>query len=763
MMGGKGGSQTVGYWYSGTFHMGLCRGPVDELIEIRGDDKTMFPSPNANAVVTNGFVFSPPRAQQQPTITASGTYPINAPNLYGGEKQEGGVTGTLTMLMGEATQMPSPALAGIEGGARPGYRGITSVVFKGRIAAMNPYIKPWAFRLRRHLMGWNTPVWQSSLVRIGSRGFNPAHIIYQCLTDPEWGAGEDPNAGLDLASFTAAAQTLYNEGLGLCLRWVMQDSIGAFIRLVQDHISGVCVVDPTTNKTMLKLLRGDYDAAAMVKDPTAIIDEGDIVEMTSYQYPVINESVNEVTVNYVDVTTNKSGAVTYQNLANVQAQGKVVSESVTYNGAWNADLAARLAARDCHTKSALLIKGETKIKARRWQDVKVGDVKLLSWSREKCALMPIRILEVNYGDAEARTVTISWAQDQFGVPQGTYVQAPPSQWTPPVNAPQPVVQPVVFEATYRDLARTLDTANLNALTPDTSFVAAVARRPAGTVAYSYELCSRIGGADFKLQNTGSFCEGGTLVAAIGPGDRSITVTGFDDLTTVATGTAALLDGEWVRVDSVNASLGVITVGRGCVDTPPVPHAQGASIWFYQDHEAQDATEYLTGETTDTKLLTITSAGMLDPAQATTLSVKMNQRQARPYPPGKLQIQGQTNPTLIEGALSLTWAHRSRLLQADQLIDTTQASIGPETGTTYTVRVYLNGKLDSTTTGITTPSAAPAVSGDGQVTLQIDAVCNGRTSWQPLAASFTYNRGPTRFSEDGDTRLTEAGDTRILEK
>jgi hypothetical protein len=761
-MGGKGGSQTVGYWYSGTFHMGLCRGPVDELIEIRGDDKTMFPSPNANAVVTNGFVFSPPRAQPQPTITASGTYAINAPNLYGGEKQEGGVTGTLSVLMGEATQMPSPALASIEGGARPAYRGITSVVFKGRIAAMNPYIKPWAFRLRRHLKGWNTAVWQPSLVQIG-RGMNPAHIIYQCLTDPEWGAGEDPSAGLDLTSFTAAAQTLYNEGLGLCLRWVMQDSIGAFVRLVLDHISGVCVVDPTTNKTMLKLFRGDYDAAAMAKDPAAIIDESDIVEMTSYQYPVINESVNEVTVNYVDVTTNKSGAVTYQNLANVQAQGKVVSEAVTYAGAWNSDLAARLAARDCHTKSALLIKGETKIKARRWQDVKVGDVKLLSWSREQCLWMPIRILEVDYGDAQARTVTIRWAQDQFGVPQGTYVQAPPTPWTPPANVPQPVVQPVAFEVGYRDLARYLDTANLNALTPDTSFVAAVARRPAGTVAYSYELCSRTGSGNFQLQTAGTFCDGGTLVAAIGPGDRSITLTGFEDLTTVATGMAALLDGEWVRVDSIDANAGVLTIGRGCSDTPPVPHAVGAPIWFYEDHAAQDGTEYLTGETIDTKLLTVTSAGMLDPALAATFSVKVNQRQARPYAPGKLQIQGQTYPTLIEGALSLTWAHRSRVLQADQLIDTTQASMGPEPGTTYTVRVYLNGKLDSTTTGITTNSATPAVSGDGQVTVQIDAVCNGRTSWQPVAASFTYNRGPTRLSEDGDTRLTETGDSRILEK
>ena len=37
---------------------------------------------------------------------------------------------------------------------------------------------------------------------------NPAHIIYQCLTDTAWGMGY-PTSALDDASFTAAANTLY--------------------------------------------------------------------------------------------------------------------------------------------------------------------------------------------------------------------------------------------------------------------------------------------------------------------------------------------------------------------------------------------------------------------------------------------------------------------------------------------------------------------------------------------------------------------------
>src|SRR3546814_12715191 len=56
--------------------------------------------------------------------------------------------------------------------------------------------------------------------------------------------------------------------------------------------------------------------------------------------------------------------------------------------------------------------------------------------------------------------------------------------------------------------------------------------------------------------------------------------------------------------------------------------------------------------------------------------------------------GVAYPATVEGALALSWSHRDRRGQADQLIDTTTGNIGPEAGTTYTVAVHLNGVLDS---------------------------------------------------------------------
>ena len=45
------------------------------------------------------------------------------------------------------------------------------------------------------------------------------------------------------------------------------------------------------------------------------------------------------------------------------------------------------------------------------------------------------------------------------------------------------------------------------------------------------------------------------------------------------------------------------------------------------------------------------------------------------------------PATAFARLDLAWAHRDRLLQADRLIEHEAGSIGPEPGTTTTVRVY----------------------------------------------------------------------------
>ena len=98
-----------------------------------------------------------------------------------------------------------------------------------------------------------------------------------------------------------------------------------------------------------------------------------------------------------------------------------------------------------------------------------------------------------------------------------------------------------------------------------------------------------------------------------------------------------------------------------------------------------------------------------------------------------------------------------------MVDSEQASIGPEPGTTYTARWYLQDTLVRTQAGITaaTDSYLPPVGSGGKtLRVEIEAVRDGFTSWQRLQHTFLYRA--QLVTEAGDRIVTEAGDPIILE-
>jgi len=211
----------------------------------------------------------------------------------------------------------------------------------------------------------------------------------------------------------------------------------------------------------------------------------------------------------------------------------------------------------------------------------------------------------------------------------------------------------------------------------------------------------------------------------------------------------------VRIDTIDEGAGTVTLARGCADTVPVQHAAGDRIYFYGDDAGTDAREYVDGELVHAKLLTRTSTEVLDAGSAPDDTVVMNGRQARPYPPGNFQIGGVAYPLTESGALAMTWSHRDRVLQADTLIDTLAADIGPEAGTTYTVRIYADGVLEHTETGITGNSFSYTGLSDGVLMrIELFAVRDTLESWQTHIREFLY------ITTAIDFRITTASDIRI---
>ncbi len=414
-------STTVGYKYYLGIHFALSHGPVDAITRIEIGEKEAWTG----------------------SRTSSGTITINQHKLFGGRDREGGIVGNLDVMMGESTQAANTYLASEIAGPMPAFRGITSMVFHASAAELaysgktggyvgtTSYPKPWAFTARRILKGWaNDTPWYSAKAAIGT-SMNPAHVLYQCLTDAEWGMGE-PASTLDDANWRAAADKFYTEGFGLDLLWNQSTSIEEFVQAVLDHVGGLLRLNHSTGLLEIKLIRDDYDPEDLV-----LFDENDIRAVRRYQRQAWGETVNEITLIHTDATTHKSTSVTVQDLGNIRAQGGRIGEVVNYPGVTSPDIARLCASRELAARSTPLSQCTLEMTRAFWNYVP-GDVFRLSWSALGIDDVVFRALKVKGGTLQDSIIEVDCIEDIFGLPTASYVAV-----TPPGDAPDdPVFDPV---------------------------------------------------------------------------------------------------------------------------------------------------------------------------------------------------------------------------------------------------------------------------------------------------------------------------------
>ena len=708
-MGGK-KKVTIGYKYYMGIHMGIGRGPIDELVEITADSKHVFKG----------------------SVKSSTSVSIRKSGLFGGDKAEGGIDGTLWTLFGEPDQTPPSRLVSMLKGDVPSFRVVATLFFDGQVSAMNPYIKPWKLRVRRILKGWSGgSAWYAAKANIQLRdgaihAMNPAHIIYQCLTDPNWGGGIASSRIHD-ASFKAAADTLYNEGFGLCIRWSRQESVSDFIRRVIDHIGGSFYQSRFDGLLYLKLLRNDYDPESL---PLFDEDTG-LLSIEEDENVASSGAINEVVVTWVDpLSGGESRNARERNLAAIQADGQIISATLDYSGLPTADLAGRIAVRELAMRSSGLKRFKLKLDRRGWQLEPDTPFRIRS-KRRGINNLVLRAGRIEDGTLDKGELTITAVQDVFGMPSTSMSTPQPPLWTPPDREAKPVTTAVVFERSWRDLAMTTDPANLD-ITPSSACYLAVAAQQPNTMHRDYQLQTRIGSSAWQEHETSSFTNTATLLIAIDSTTTVLQIDAWDEqFNELNVGDAVLLGSEILRVDGIDINTQQLTVGRGCVDTLPTHHATGSVLWFIDDSTAESNAEYAPSTTVQTRLITQTNEEQLNPNLAPVLTLQMRQRQARPYPPGRIRINNSVVPTAIEGDITLVWAHRDRLLQADQLIDHNMTSIGPEPGTTYTARLLRasNNSVLTTQTGITANTVTLATTYEGEVIVELWAVRDGLECWQ----------------------------------
>ena len=666
-------------------------------------------------------------------FVGSGEIRINKPELLGGDYKEGGVVGWFRVRQGEPSQMPDPFLQAQVPGPWPAGRGLCTTLFDGQVGAMNPYIKPWKKRWGGFTAGWNTPVWQPALCKI-DRGKNPVHMLYQAFTDPQRGLGWSTTI-IDESTWVPAAQTLFDERFGLCLPYRSGEEIGSWIRLILDHIGGEWSEDPTTGKIRLHLWRPGYDVDALRQ-----IGPREIKAIDRWQTPMLANTVNEVTAVGHDPVTNKPISITAHNHANIAAQGRVVASKRQFPGAWNRELLGRLAEREVEAGGALLVPVALILQPSQ-QGISRGEVVSLTWPPKGFDHVPMRVLEVDSGTATDSTIRVSLLQDINGLPRSSYLADTSTAWQRPDTSPKPAPAQKAYEATYRDAAAFIPAAERAELAPEAGFVLGLATRPAGLV-YDFTLRTRTGTRPFAGAGRGQFSASATLAAPLQLSQTAAALVGGTQLDQVAVGDEAIIGSEHCRVDAIDPATGAITLGRGCVDTVRQAHPAGTRVWFPGDDFAYDTTTYLDGETVDAKILPRAKQGTLEEALAPTLAVGIVGRQGRPYPPGRARINGQRTLATVAGPFVLTWAHRDRVLQDDQLVDDDAGSIGPAPATRYGVRV-----LDAaatpllTRTDIAGSTATVAVDVSGPLTVELWALDDVGDSIQRHRWTFDHAAAP----------------------
>ena len=731
-MGGKsGGSQTIGYRYYMSIQMGLCRGPIDELVQINVGDVHAWPIPDGDsesiagrvtvaqgpnntgvALWESGVATETPAAEintiSNGPVDANGlTYTtVNAPKLFGGDKKEGGIQGSLIMLWGRATQNITASIASLLGGRVPAFRGVASVFFDGLICSLNPYPKTWTFRVRRVTSGWDGAVWQPDLAVIWTqwrrvKAMNPAHIIYEALTNRDWGRGY-PRSWLDDAKFTAAAQKLYDENFGLCLRWTRTSELSDFIQMVVDHIGGYLFVDPTTGLITLELMRSSTTGETL---PLFGYDSG-LLKIEDDETASASEIINEMIVDWRDPILNETRSARVHNQASLQANGGGVNSSkISYEGIPDPDLALRVAQRDLSTSANSLKRYKITLDRRAWRITPGRRFRVTAPDRNMSSVVMRAGKISEQKDGSFSVIALPNAID---LPASSYVKSEPVAWNQSSRTPQTVAYRLVQEASYRDLVQDLGPADLQTVTADQAAIVTLAAKPT-SMSLGYRINARPDGGEYEDGGLGAFVSGGTLTAAVGPHATSINVAGGITFWGIDFGFAAqvgnplYLGAELCRITSVSGT--AIGIARGCGDTIPQNHPIGDLAFFPSDQLDSDHHEYATGETVSVKLTAFTSSAELALGLAPVDTITLNGRHARPYPPANVRLNG----TLFgqTGALSapigLTWVHRNRLTIKDRLVSHTEAGMAVEAGTTYNVRIYASPGASTpvrTVTGLT---------------------------------------------------------------
>lgn len=543
------------------------------------------------------------------------------------------------------------------------------------------------------ISGSGTPSDPSSPQPLMDGNANPAYIIFECLTNTDWGMGS-PTAAIDVDSISAAALTLEAEEFGLSMIWTRQATIQEFVQEVLDHIQAVLFVDPATGLLTLKLVRDDYDADTL---PILTPDNADL---SSFGRKLWGEIVNEITVTWTNPENEQEETITVQDDASIAIQGGIVSDNRNYYGVRNADLAKALAMRDLRSAGQPLASCEAVVDRTQWA-LRPASVVKLTWPEYGLTNLVMRVQSIDYGKPGDPTIKLSLFEDVYGLDIGSYDAPPSTAWVDPSQPPEEVtVWDILTLPYYFLIGAGIDLAE--AEYPEV--VAGILATSDEPDTYSIEVWDEItgpsGSDEWERVASNNVIGHATLTADLAAAVESagVTFTGFQGQTSPDVGGFVIIGqaGEAGNEIALITASGY-TLQRGALDTVPRTWPAGTPVWFVdQGTVFEDQVTRAAGEVVDYKLLARTSQGLFPLADASPVSHTMTERPWLPTRPANVMAYGEawSGPDdLIDARarpdpwITVTWANRNRLQEDALVLAWDDASASPESGQTTTITVH----------------------------------------------------------------------------
>lgn len=661
----------TGFRYYVGVQLAISRGPLDEFNGFWIGDKLVY-----SATLT-------------PSGTGPSTFLVRAPSLFGGEETGGGgIVGDFDVYFGTSTQDPSEYLArfqavGADINQQPAYVGSAYVVARrpqyivdgvlttppgGVYVGTSTSIKPWAFEVTRFpaLFSGQSAGDNKVSDTVALRDANPMNVIYEYLTNREWGRGElvgDIDVGPG-SSFVSAATTLRNEnnGFSMALTRLMPDA--TFLEEIERQIDGKVFLHSVTGKWSVKLARDDYDIDLV---PELTVDN--VLEVRDFTRGTWESTVNQVQVKFSNRTNEYLADHAFaQDTANMLMQGagsigtiKIVPGPRNYPGVFTAINANRIAWRDLRAESYPLAR-VTLVVDRTFWTVNLLDV--LAWTdpQFQANKMAMRVIKIDRGTPTDSRITLTLVQDVFSFAAASFADPPATGWTAPdaTLIAYPSTAQLAFEAPRAVVVRDPDFSGdlsvarvmVGALQqgPERSFVA-TQRNSSGTPSGSF----------FDAGEVFGFVYIGTLTSALNAGVAnpvsSITVnpsfsgdeqilSAFEAATVDEVGVdlvqLVLIDSEFMLVRSAQLSgtnILLQNVYRGALDSAQASHAAGARVIVLGSGSALLTALFPLTQNVDVALRMVSLAGDVFAGSVTTIGLSMNKRILRPYPAAALLYNG----------------------------------------------------------------------------------------------------------------------------